>query len=383
MEKIKVLFVVSEFWQAGTQRFTYELDRAIDKTIFEIYILSILPLQSSTRFKDHYYQKHLDLGTKIIFLNEIKKERRPTIVQRIKRKLFSIKLPDLNKEYIDFYDQFACISVMGEYNYKEISSYLKDENKRKLVIQIQNSRFQHPELYLHFDKNEKYHFVSSFGLDQIKWELEEFQNYSHTYYNLNLKFENKKFKSNYIKNDKPKIGIFTRLTYTKPLDPFIYTFKSVTNIFSNAELHLFGSGNPIEEGVMRFVNQLQLEENVFFRGHQENIIETALREELDLVWLHGYHGIPGGWAGFDIATAKIPQLFWNFGASPGTIFRPFFPMFNDTQAFANASILLLTNPDKSQKIANEQFEYINEHYNIENNIHVMEELFQKIFANEY
>ena len=111
---------------------------------------------------------------------------------------------------------------------------------------------------------------------------------------------------------------------------------------------------------------------------KDNILKTAVEEDLDLVWLHGYHGIPGGWAGFDIATAKIPQLFWNFGCAPNSQLHECFPMFNDIEAFANDSIYLLDNPFEAKLLAEKQFEYINCNYNIAKNIHIMEELFQEI-----
>ena len=149
----------------------------------------------------------------------------------------------------------------------------------------------------------------------------------------------------------------------------------------NAELHIFGSGDPKQEGVYRYVEQLKLENNIFFRGHQENILKTAVEENLDLVWLHGYHGLPGGWVGFDISTAKIPQLFWNFGSEDKTKFHPFFPMFNSVSELAKNSISLLSNGTEAKKLAEEQFNYTIENYNIAKNIHVIENLYQLIKNN--
>ena len=60
--KVRILFVVSEFYQAGTQRFTFELDRALDKSKFEVEILCVLPLNNSDRFIDYYFEKHKELG---------------------------------------------------------------------------------------------------------------------------------------------------------------------------------------------------------------------------------------------------------------------------------------------------------------------------------
>jgi glycosyltransferase involved in cell wall biosynthesis len=376
MSKIKVLFIVSEFYQAGTQRFTYEIDRAINKKLFDVEILSLLPLNKNVHFKDHYFPLHQELGTKINFLSDVNVLLKPTLFQRIRRKLFSTSLPNESQPMLDFFDQFNCISVMGEYNFKEIERYLKVENRKKIFIHIQNSRFQKLDLYSSFVKEEKYHFVSGFDNIQIKWELAEFIEYQHTCYNLSLKIENNFRKSAYKKSENPKIGIFTRLTYTKPLTPFLETFKIVQSKIPGAELHLFGTGDPEKEGVLECVQNLNLMSHVFFRGHQENLVKTAVEEDLDLVWLHGYHGLPGGWAGFDITTAKIPQLFWNFGAAPNTLYHPFFPMFEDFEDFGQQSIFFLNNPSEAQKLVNSQYEYINENYNIHNNIAIIERLFE-------
>jgi glycosyltransferase involved in cell wall biosynthesis len=382
MKKIKVLFIVSEFYQAGTQRFAFEVDRALNKNLFDVEILSILPLKNNIRLKDYYFKKHIDLGTKIRFFDKVNVLLKPTIIQRIKKKLFSINLPDEHQPIIDFFNTYDCISIMGEYNLKHVDKYIKGRNKGKILVHIHNSKFQKPDLYSDYMKDDIFHFVSSFGEDQIKWELNEFKRYKHTYFNLNLKLENNFVKVDYTKKNTPKIGIFTRLTFTKPLDPFIYTFKCLQNKIHSAELHFFGSGDPKQEGIYRYVEQLQLESSVFFRGHQDNILKTAVEEELDLVWLHGYHGIPGGWAGFDIATAKIPQLFWNFGAAPGSEMHPFFPMFNDPEKLADFSFNILNNPNEAKIIAVQQYEYINANYNIDNNLHHIEKLYIEISSNK-
>lgn len=375
--KVNVLFVVSEFYQAGTQRFTFELDRALDKERFSVEILCLLPLNSSSRFSDYYYPKHLDLGSKVHFLNEINHLTSPTLKQKIEHRLVKKPYPDERLQIKSFFDKFDCISIMGEYNFKEIYKYIKAENKHKLLIHLQNSKYQVKDNFAFFPKNEHFHFVSGFHDNQIEFELSEFPNYKHTYYNLNLKFENEFVKTNYETSTKPKIGIFTRLTPAKPLDPFIYSFQLVNEQLPDAEFHIFGSGDPIKEGVFRYVEQLKLEQAIHFRGHQENILKTAVEEELDLVWLHGYHGLPGGWVGFDISTARIPQLFWNFGNNTGE-FHTFFPMFNSVRDLAKKSISLLSNPTEAKMLADEQYNYTDKHYNISKNIVTMEQLYIQI-----
>ena len=166
--KVKVLFVVSEFYQAGTQRFTYELDRSLNKEKFSVEILCLLPLNSSNRFTDYYYLKHLELGTKIHFIDEINQLTVPTFSQKIKKRLFRTPYADERIRIRSFFDEFDSISVMGEYNFKEIYKYLTPENRRKLLIHIQNSKYQVKQAYASFPKEEVFHFVSGTNESMLK-----------------------------------------------------------------------------------------------------------------------------------------------------------------------------------------------------------------------
>ena len=58
MKKTKVLFIVSEFYQSGTARFTYEIDCALNKELFETSILSLNPLNNSDQWQDYYNFLH-------------------------------------------------------------------------------------------------------------------------------------------------------------------------------------------------------------------------------------------------------------------------------------------------------------------------------------
>jgi peptide subunit release factor 1 (eRF1) len=157
--KVKILFVVSEFYQAGTQRFTFELDRALDKGKFEVEILCILPLNNSDRFIDYYFEKHKELGTKIHFLQDVNQLTEPTLRQKINKRIANIPYEDERTKIKRFFDNFDCISIMGEYNFKEIYKYISSENKHKLLIHIQNSKYQVKNTYEAFPKNEEFQFV--------------------------------------------------------------------------------------------------------------------------------------------------------------------------------------------------------------------------------
>jgi glycosyltransferase involved in cell wall biosynthesis len=373
--KTKVLFIVSAFYQAGAERYTYELNRAIDKSKFEVEILSIANLNASERFEDYYYSKHLALGTKIFFFHDLKTSVESSFRERL---LHRLKLKKPAKKIDSFFDQYDAVSVIGEYVYKRVSKFIPESSQSKLLIHMMKTRFQKNDAYAAFPKNKKFHFVSAFNEEQTKWELSEFQDFSVSFYNLCFKIENDIFKSQYKISEKPKIAIYTRLTHTKPLDPFIYVFQLVKNRIPGAELHIFGSGDPDKEGISRYISQLNLNDGVFFRGHQNEMIKTAVEEDIDLVWLHGYYGLPGGFAGFEMALAKFPQLFWNFTAAVHTKLYEQFPMYTNTEEMADKATQLLKDSAAASNLALAQYSMVREKYDIEKNISTMESLYENI-----
>ena len=73
MKKISVLCITSEFWNGGSQRLLFEINKSIARDKFETSILSLRDLNSSPEWEDVYYNKHVELNSNIFFLNHINK----------------------------------------------------------------------------------------------------------------------------------------------------------------------------------------------------------------------------------------------------------------------------------------------------------------------
>jgi hypothetical protein len=129
--------------------------------------------------------------------------------------------------------------------------------------------------------------------------------------------------------------------------------------------------------MMRYVNQLGLDDKVIFRGHQSNMLETAINEDLDLVWLHGYHSVPGGWAGYDFCALGIPQIFWDFGGVKKPELENIFPMTNNVVKFTELSEKMLLDIDYSLAVRDLQFKYTEEYQNIYKYISNLEKAYKK------
>lgn len=376
-DRIKILFYVSEFYQSGANRYAYEIDKSINKERFQVDILCFHPLQSNENWADHYYEKHLQLGTNIYFMEDINVVTIPSWKDRLQKKFLNRPLPKERQKLHDFLDHYSVIFVHGEYNYPSLAKYMTQEQKSRTYISLHNSIYQNRDNYIHFNKKEFYHFISCFDENQVQNELKEFDSFSHTFFPLSIQIENPYVKTEYPLTKAPKIGIFTRLSYTKPLDPFIYAFQLILDKYPMAEFHIYGTGDPEKEGVNKYIRNLGLTKHVFFRGHQENLSQTAVKDNLTLIWLHGYYGVPGGFAGFDICTTKIPQIFWDFSAQYQMEKDHRFPMTNNLKEFVDLTLHTIEHPEDAKKLAELQYQYVLDERNILRYISTLEKLFEK------
>ena len=373
-DKNKVLFIVAEFFQSGASRYMYEINKTINKHAFDLEILCFHPLNHSQTWQDVYYEKNLALGTAIHFWNDVNVLYRPTLMERIQRKINNKPFPHERKPLHDYLEKFDHIILVGEYLYPAISRFFREKDLEKTYVSIQNSIFQNPKNYLLFDKQKRYRFLSSFEDSMIQLELQEFSDFTHYFFPLSITIQEEFVKTDFEKTANPKIGIFTRLCNTKPLSPFFEAFRQLLRTNPSAELHIFGTGDPKQEGMVDEIRKLGIESAVFFRGHSYNMVESAVNENLSLTWMHSYYGVPGGFASFDLCTTKIPQLFWNFTPNFSVPDNVCYPMFDDTTTFVHETMQLLQHPEEAQKLGLLQFEDVTKHRDIAKNCRILEKI---------
>jgi len=376
-DKNKVLFIVAEFFQSGASRYMYEINKTINKHAFDLEILCFHPLNHSQAWQDVYYEKNLALGTAIHFWNDVNVLYRPTLIERIRKKIKKTPFPHERKPLHDYLEKFDHIILVGEYLYPAISRFFREKDLEKTYVSIQNSIFQNPKNYLLFDKQKRYRFISSFEDSMIQLELQEFSDYTHYFFPLSITIQEEFVKTDFEKTANPKIGIFTRLSNTKPLSPFFEAFRQLLRTIPSSELHIFGTGDPQQEGMVDEICALGIESAVFFRGHSYTMVETAVNENFSITWMHSYYGIPGGFASFDLCTTKIPQMFWNFTPNFSVPDNVCYPMFDDTTTFVHQTLRLLQHPEVAQKLGLLQFEDVTKHRDIAKNCRILEEILRK------
>lgn len=368
-----ILFVTTDFYAAGSERQTFELDIILKQRGIKTTILCLNDLNISEQ-PDHYYPLHKALGTPIDFISDIlpkKESLAKRALNRLTRKTNKIALTNYVKQFDD-------ILFFGEYTFKKLQLLLDFPKDKAIKICIVSSRFQ-GKWARDFDKNHKYIFISGFdNEEQVKWEFEGYTNYKHIFFPLSLMPTDEYRKWKYRDLSNKKIGIFTRLSKTKPLDPFFYSFSILQEQFPSLELHVYGSGTPELAEYDRYINHLNLK-NVFFRGHRENLKESITQDEIDLVWFQGYFNRPGGYAGFDVALTGTPQLFWDFfiGENPMINNSDFvYPHYKNVLAFCEATKQALSNKAFAERLSEDQFNDTIANRDMRKNIDLIMHIFQ-------
>lgn len=145
----------------------------------------------------------------------------------------------------------------------------------------------------------------------------------------------------------------------------------------NCELHIYGNGDPKVEGMIGYLERLGINDKVFFRGHQEDIMETAINENLDLAWFQGYNNDRlAGYAGLDICVTGTPLVCWDFFDKPFNPFNATYPHFKNLNGFVNYSLEILNDKEKAESLSVAQFADVLKTRNISAFIPDLEDLYQ-------
>ena len=88
-KKKKILWVVYDFYQAGGQRYVYEICKALNKDKYQVDLLKVAEDGYDNSWeKEFYYQPTLDMGCNIYSLGELLKNntlKKKPFVSKLKR----------------------------------------------------------------------------------------------------------------------------------------------------------------------------------------------------------------------------------------------------------------------------------------------------------
>lgn len=175
-----------------------------------------------------------------------------------------------------------------------------------------------------------------------------------------------------------RIGVFTRLSREKPLEPLLLCFRELTEHI-DATLHVYGRGNP--SMFASTLTRLGLGGRVTFEGHQHDMIATVRRDRLSMCWLMSL-GSFLGYSSIELAATGMPMLFWNYGTtdtaniaaeSAGAV-----RAFNSVRAFVDVARRCLTDQAALRKLGLSLQQFVRERHDIRKNIGVIQDYYRRL-----
>lgn len=372
--KIKILFVHSQLVQHGSERYLYELCKALDKDRFEIHVL--------TRFflirDNFYYPKLLDIGceihTKLLSLRHLRHPfkyffNRYKFVRAFLRFLHTLLIKII---YYNFFQKFDVIAVIGIETYCDALAPLLDNHKNVIIHHV-NHQFQFERNYfdeckqnniIFSDDQQRNEILNSKMSDPICYFLPlpmSFDNYN----NIGL---TKVFNSNCI-----RVAVFSRLYKDRPNEPLFRCFSEFRKFNPNSELYFYGDGDSRQ--YINLLNELSILNSVIFCGHSRSISDSIINDNIDILWLVSM-GKSISYSSIEISAFGMPMVFWNLNEidylkilsdTNGAI-----NSFNNLNEFIAFNLKISKDVNELSKIGQNIRNYVINYYDINKNIKKLE-----------
>ncbi len=381
VRKIRLLFVIGQFVQGGSERYLFEVCKALDKARFDIEILTY----THTSPIQYYYPQLTALGITI-------HRMLPWPIMGLKRSLPSIYRWPPYQELMNwtntlrqklalghFFDSYDLVNIIQIENYYSIQRLFHDNSR--LVIYLMSNRFQYNgnDIYAHCLPERHYRFVlmDPAQIDEIR---DSPCAHARTiYFPLALDCRARQPVYTPPPTSGPrKIGVFMRLSPERPIEFLFYAFQSLAHQL-DVTLHIYGAGDPTV--FAQTLDRLHILGKVFFEGHRENLEQTLKQDHLALVWMTSNDRILG-YASIEIASFGVPMVFWNLHtAAPGEILAQTcgaIHSYTTVMDFVQHSADILAQPERMRSLGQQLREYILAEHDIVKHIHILEDYYIKL-----
>lgn len=376
-QRIRVLFVTSQFVQGGAERWLYEVARHLDRERFEVDILTGYRVPRT----QHYFELHRDAGVTI-------HRRLPELVNAAAVKLratrFARRIRDASGMVSGlavpkaFYRSYDLVCPVQVENYYRVQQQVDDHPG--LVVHLMGNAIQYDhDMYHPLTPGKEYRFVlfNSAQADDIAhvpcrtfvWPLA-----------MNLGERPLLPRSARPPGEPARIGVFTRLSDQKPIEPFLYALHELNQRLP-AELWVYGGGDP---GLFeRCIRTLSLHDRVRFMGHSPDLVATLRDEQIDCCWLMSVDDTVG-YASIEIGSLGVPMVYWNWGhRSHDEVLRAThgaMHTFSSVLAFVDHAEALLAAPQRLADEGRKLRRYFLDHHDIGSQIQKLQDHYTGVVA---
>jgi glycosyltransferase involved in cell wall biosynthesis len=362
--RIRILFVIAHLVQSGSERFTYELARALDRSRFEVEVLT----KWRVRPNDYYYARLREAGIRVhrrlpILLNRLQRHARPLYLRfRPALELFHRIVARVTMgNLLDRYDLIFCVQIE---NYYLLQPLLADNER--VVTSLMNAKFQYRfDPYVDTVPGRSYRFVifdPAMVADYRDAPCRDAKSY---YLPLTLDLAARPDLSDRPRLSEPyDVGVFIRLSPDRAFSGLFRALQRLSRTH-NVRLRIWGRGNPGQFAAE--LEALGIADRVIFEGHSSDLCATLRDAGLSLVWMTS-HGATIGYASIEVASYAFPMLFWNISpipdadalaASDGAIHSHI-----DPGDLADATAALLQRPGRLREIGHKLRDHVLAKYDI-------------------
>ncbi|GAC1304801.1 MAG: hypothetical protein NVSMB24_12780 [Mucilaginibacter sp.] len=306
-KKIKILFVLSQLVQHGSERYLFEICQSLDKNKFQVEVMT-----RKYFVKDHYYYKKLiDLNIPIHRKLISKRHLRFPIKRLYNKTPYLRRLIEkihgiiVGIEYKGFFESYDVIAVIGIETYCDALMPYLDKNKNVIIHHV-NHQFQFERNY--FDECPQDKIVVVDAQQELEIRNSSLSHASLYHLPLSMKLSNRPNLNSKIASAKPvRIGVVSRLFADRPNEPLLRCFHAVDRAVE-ARLYFYGSGNP--KLYDQVIDELRIRDKVVFLGHEEDLENAIIRDKLSMLWLVSM-GSSISYGSIEVASFGVPMVFWN------------------------------------------------------------------------
>ncbi len=378
-KKTRILFVLSQLVQHGSERYLFEICQALDKERFTVEVMT-----RAIFVKQHYYYaKLLALGIPVhrklisrrFFIYPIKRWYRSSALLR--RVVAAAHRTLIKTWYGRFFESYDVIAVVGIETYCDGLSPVLDGNEN-VVIHHVNHQFQFERNY--FDECEQRKLVIVDRQQEMEVRSSRMGDASLYMLPLPMRLATRPHLPPPVRvpGEPVRIGVVSRLFRDRPNEPLLRCFRAVLEK-TDAILYFYGGGDPTQYDAL--LDELGIREKVLFMGHQEDLEGAIQRDRLSLLWLVSM-GPSISYGSIEVASLGVPMVFWNLSsqshqailaATDGALHS-----FDNEEQFAAFNATMLHDGDALRRLGTRLREYVQREFEIGNNIAALEAYYEDV-----
>lgn len=308
--RIRLLFVIGQLIQGGTERYLFEVCSALDRRKFDIDILT-----RTDASPDQYYAPLL--AQQGVTIHRLLSTRGLLSLQKYLPILFDNPFGRKAQLWLfalrvrltlgHFFSRYDLVNVMQIENYALLHRAFS--RNAHLLTFLMSHRVQYTyDPYADCLRHRTHHFVTVDHWQRHEIAASACVHAETTNIPLVLDFSNRRMiEVPDPEGQQTRIGIFSRLSSERPLEFFFHAIQRLCSD-SDVTLYIYGGGDP--QALLPLLAHLGVRERVIFMGHQPDLEETIRRDKLSVVWMISI-GAFIGYGSIETAGTGMPVVFWS------------------------------------------------------------------------